>query len=67
MLRGFGYHQQEIADLMGISRGSAVNQLRKLKRAAENAHNIEEVFWNEMIDPESLTRIIAITSKEGKI
>ncbi len=67
MMRGFGYKQQEIADKIGVSRKTVETHLGRLWTLAENARSIDEAFWNEMIDSESLTRIIAaVIAKEER-
>lgn len=48
-LRGLGYSEEEIAQHLKASREAVNYHLRKLKKGAEKADNLEAFFWGVLL------------------
>lgn len=49
ILRGLGYHQDEIAEYVGVSVKTVqnhLNDINKLAKKTENKHDMYMLFWN---------------------
>ncbi len=59
-MRGMGYTQQEIADELEISKKTVQNHLSRLREEADEADDLDELFWNILIGAGALALLSKI-------